>query len=140
MFSFVLTFERIPHVLAETITLYADNWIVFALMIHVIFLVLGMVMDALPPIIVLMPILVPVGVALGMDPMHLGIIVAANVGIGMITPPVGICLFVACGINGIPIEKVVRPLIPFLLVLAVTLLVITFVPGITLFLPKYLGF
>lgn len=140
MFSFVLTFERIPHLLADTITTYAANWIVFALMVHVIFLILGMVMDALPPIIVLMPILVPVGAVLGMDPMHLGIIIAANVGIGMITPPVGICLFVACGINDVPIEKVVKPLLPFLLILVITLLVITFIPEITLFLPRYLGF
>jgi len=110
------------------------------LLVHVIFLVLGMVMDALPPIIVLLPILVPVGVALGIDPMHLGIMIAANVGIGMITPPMGICLFVACGINDVPIEKVVRPLMPFLMILIFTLLVITFVPEITLYLPKLLGF
>ncbi len=140
MFSFVLTFERIPHLMAEWITTYADSPIVFLLLVHVIFLVLGMVMDALPPIIVLLPILVPVGVALGVDPMHLGIMIAANVGIGMISPPMGICLFVACGINDVPIEKVVKPLLPFLFILIFTLMVITFVPEITLALPKYLGF
>lgn len=140
MFSFVLTFERIPHLMAEWITAYADSPIVFLLLVHVIFLVLGMVMDALPPIIVLLPILVPVGVALGVDPMHLGIMIAANVGIGMISPPMGICLFVACGINDVPIEKVVKPLLPFLFILIFTLLIITFVPEITLSLPKYLGF
>ncbi len=140
MFSFLLTFERIPHILASTITNYADNWIVFVLMVHIIFIILGMVMDALPPIIVLMPILVPVGVTLGMEPMHIGIMIAANVGIGMITPPVGVCLFVACGIAKIPIEKVTRPLLPFLIVLITTLMIITFVPKIALFLPKLLGF
>ncbi len=140
MFSFVLTFERIPHVLAEWITTYADNPIVFLLLVNVIFLVLGMVMDALPPIIVLLPILVPVGITLGIDPMHLGIVIAANVGIGMISPPMGICLFVACGINDVPIEKVVKPLLPFLLILIFTLLIITFVPEITLFLPQLLGY
>ncbi|WP_411029754.1 TRAP transporter large permease [Spongiimicrobium sp. 3-5] len=140
MFSFVLTFERIPHVMAEWIMTYADSPLVFLLLVHIIFLVLGMVMDALPPIIVLLPILVPVGITLGIDPMHLGIMIAANVGIGMITPPMGICLFVACGINGVPIEKVVKPLLPFLLILIFSLIIITLVPEITLFLPKLLGY
>lgn len=140
MLSFVLTFERIPHLLAQAITDFSDNWIVFILLVHVVFLVLGMVMDALPPIIVLMPILVPVAVSLGMDPMHIGILVAANVGLGMVSPPVGICLYVSCGISQTPIEKVVKPLLPFLLVLIVTLMIITFFPEITLFLPRILGF
>ncbi len=73
LFSFVLTFERIPHLLADLITASAYNWIVFLLMVHAMFLLLGMIMDALPRIIVLMPILVPAGVALGIEPIHLGI-------------------------------------------------------------------
>ena len=140
LFSFVLTFERIPHLLAGLITTYAFNSIVFILMVHAVFLVLGMIMDALPPIIVLMPILVPVGVAFGIEPIHLGILIAANVGIGMISPPVGICLYVSCGISGTPIEAVVRPLIPFLAILVATLLLISYVPAITLFLPTLLGY
>lgn len=140
MFSFVLTFERIPHELAQTISNYSSNFVVFILLVHLVFLVLGMVMDALPPLIVLMPILVPMAASFGMDPIHIGIIVAANVGIGMVSPPVGICLYVACGISETPIEKVVKPILPFLLVLVVTLMVITFVPQITLFLPRLFGF
>ena len=140
MFSFILTFERIPHALAQIIVTYADNWISFIILVHIVFLVLGMIMDALPAIIVLMPIFVPVAVSLGMEPIHLGILVAANVGIGMITPPVGICLFVACGISKIPIGSVVKPLLPFLVFLVLTLVVITMFPQITLFLPRLLGF
>jgi len=140
MFSFILTFERIPHALAQIIVTYADNWISFIILVHIVFLVLGMIMDALPAIIVLMPIFVPVAVSLGMEPIHLGILVAANVGIGMITPPVGICLFVACGISKIPIGSVVKPLLPFLLFLVLTLVIITMFPQITLFLPRLLGF
>jgi tripartite ATP-independent transporter DctM subunit len=140
MFSFVLTFERIPYILADTIIKYASNWIVFLLFVNVVFLILGMVMDALPAIIVLMPIIVPVATRFGLDPIHLGILVEANVGLGMITPPVGICLFVACGISKIPIEKSIRILIPFLMVLLVTLIIITYFPGITMFLPRLLGF
>lgn len=138
--SFVLTFERIPHQIAEWITQMAPNWVIFILLVHVIFILLGMVMDALPAIIILMPILAPVAASLGMDPVHFGILVAANTGIGMITPPVGICLFVACGISRTPIEAVTPRLVPYLLVLAVTLMAITFFPEITLFLPRLLGY
>ena len=140
MFSFILTFDRIPHAIAQFIVTYADNWILFIILVHIVFLMLGMIMDALPAIIVLMPIFVPVAVSLGMEPIHLGILVAANVGIGMITPPVGICLFVACGISKIPIESVVKPLLPFLVFLVLTLVIITMFPQITLFLPRLLGF
>jgi len=139
MLSFVLAFERIPHLLAQLITDYASNWVVFILFVHLVFLILGMVMDALPPIIILMPILVPVAEEFGMDPVHFGILVAANVGIGMISPPVGICLYVACGISKTSIEEVVPRLIPFLLILVATLMIITFFPSITLFLPRLLG-
>ena len=139
MFSFILTFERIPHALAQAIVTYADNWIIFIIIVHLVFLMLGMVMDALPAIIVLMPIFLPVGVSLGMEPVHLGILIAANVGIGMITPPVGICLFVACGVSDVKIGNVVKPLFPFLLFLIITLIIITIYPQITLFLPRLFG-
>lgn len=140
MISFVMTFERIPHQIAEVITQYASNWIVFVLFVNIVFLILGMVMDALPAIIILLPIIVPVAVSFGMEPVHLGILVEANVGLGMITPPVGICLYVACGISKIPLEKSIKMLLPFLLVLALTTLIISYVPSITLFLPRLLGF
>lgn len=140
MISFVMTFERIPHQIAQGIAQYAPNWIVFVLFISLVFLFLGMVMDTLPVIIVLMPIIVPAAVALGMDPIHLGILVEANVGLGMITPPVGICLYVACGISKLPLEKTIRTLIPFMLVLLATVLLISFIPQISLMLPRMLGF
>ena len=140
MFSFILTFERIPHAIAQTIITYADNWIIFIILVHIVFLLLGMIMDALPAIIVLMPIFLPVAVSLGLDPIHFGILIAANVGIGMITPPVGICLFVACGISEVQIGKVVNPLLPFLMFLFITLLIITAFPQVTLFLPRIFGF
>ena len=140
VFSFILTFERIPHALAQTIITYADNWIVFIILVHIVFLLLGMVMDALPAIIVLMPIFLPVAVSLGIDPIHFGILIAANVGLGMITPPVGICLFVACGISEVQIGKVVKPLIPFLILLFVSLVIITAFPQVTLLLPQLFGF
>lgn len=139
-FSFVLAFERVPHQLAEFIVQYADNWIIFVVIVNIVFFLLGMIMDALPALIILMPILVPAGVELGMDPIHIGIFVAANVTISLFTPPVGVCLYVACGLSKLPIEAVFRPLLPFLGVLVVTLMIISYVPEVTLFIPRLLGY
>lgn len=139
-FSFALTFERVPHLIAQFIVTYADNWIVFVICVNILFFLLGMIMDALPAIIILMPILVPAGVALGMDPIHIGIFVAANVSLSLFTPPVGVCLYVACGLSKLPIEAVFKPLLPFIGVLLLTLLTISYVPEITLFIPRLLGY
>ena len=139
-FSFVMSFDRIPQSLGNLIIEYADNWVVFVIFVHILFLLLGMAMDALPALIILMPILVPAGVALGMNPIHLGILIEANVAISLITPPVGICLYVACGLNKLPIEAVIKPLLPFIAVLIATLLIISYVPEITLFIPRLLGY
>ena len=140
VFSFVLTFERIPHAIADTIKIYADNWIIFVLFLNIVFFLLGMIMDALPALIILMPILVPVGVSLGMDPIHIGILVQANVGISLISPPVGVCLYVACGLSKEPIETVIKALIPFYIVLVFTVLIISYIPEIALYIPRILGY
>lgn len=140
IFSFVLTFERIPHLIGEFIVEYSGNWIVFVIFVNVLFLFLGMIMDGLAALIVLMPIIVPAAISLGMEPIHIGILCANNIGISMISPPVGVCLYVACGLSDLSIEEVIRPLIPFLLVLLGTLLVISYVPSITLMLPRLLGY
>ncbi len=99
-----------------------------------------MIMDALPALIILMPILVPVGVSLGMDPIHIGILVQANVGISLISPPVGVCLYVACGLSKQPIETVIKALIPFYIVLVFTVLIISYIPEIALYIPRILGY
>jgi C4-dicarboxylate transporter DctM subunit len=138
--SFVLAFERVPHMIAQFIVVFADNWIVFVICVNILFFLLGMIMDALPAIIILMPILVPAGIALGMDPIHIGIFVAANVSLSLFTPPVGVCLYVACGLSKLPIEAVFRPLLPFLGVLILTLMTISYVPDLTLYIPKLLGY
>jgi len=137
--SFVLAFERIPYLLGELIVRHSGNWIVFLIFVNLLFIFLGMFTDALPALIILMPILVPAAVKLGMDPIHFGVLVEANVGIGLITPPVGVCLYVACGLSKLSIESVIRPLIPFLLVLLATLMLISYVPPITMFIPHVFG-
>jgi len=140
VFSYVLTFERIPHAIADSIKIYADNWIIFVLFLNILFFLLGMIMDALPALIILMPILVPVGVSLGMNPIHIGILVQANVGISLISPPVGVCLYVACGLSKEPIENVIKALIPFYIVLVGTVLIISYIPEIALYIPRLLGY
>ena len=139
-FSFVLAFERIPHDIAAFIVMHADNWVVFVLFVNILFFIIGMFMDALPAIIILMPILVSAGVALGMNPIHIGIFIEANVAISLFTPPVGVCLYVACGLSKVTIEEVFKPLMPFLLALLVTLIMISYFPDITLFIPRLLGY
>ena len=137
--SFVLTLDRIPHAVATYISQHAGGWVQFVLLVNLVFFILGLFMDDLPALIVFMPILTPAAVSLGMDPIHFGILVAANVGLSLITPPVGVVLYVACGLSRLPIETVIRPLIPFMLVLVGTLLIISYVPAITLFVPRLLG-
>lgn len=138
--NYVLTIERIPHMIAQFIADHSGNWIQFVLFLNVIFLFLGMLMDAMPLFIILMPIIVPAAVKLGMEPIHVGILIANNTAISLISPPVGVSLYVACSVADIPIDSVIRPLIPFLLVLVGTLLIICYVPEITLFVPRLLGY
>jgi C4-dicarboxylate transporter DctM subunit len=99
---------------------------------------IGSVVEVTAALIMTVPILLPVARAYGIDPVHLGVVVTANMGIGLVTPPVGICLYVACGISGASMEKVAQPLVPFLAVMIATLFLITYVPEITLILPRHL--
>lgn len=138
VFSWFLTYQGVPRDLGEWLA-GIPHPVLFLLMVNVVFLFIGMVMDALPAIIVLMPILVPIAVAQGIHPVHFGILVEANIALGMITPPVGVVLYTACAIARIPMESAVRPLLPYLAALAVMLLLITYVGVITLFLPELLG-
>ena len=84
------------------------------------------------------PVLMPVALAYGIDPVHLGVVITANMGIGLVTPPVGVCLYVACGISGVAMNQASKALAPLLAATIATLLVITYVPSITLFLPRLL--
>jgi len=134
--SFVLAYDQIPQKIADFIIMYTDNWFVFVLFVNILFLFLGMIMDALPAIIILLPILVRAGVSLGMEPIHIAILIESNVAIGMITPPVGMCLFVGCSLSNIPIESVIK----LLVWLVITLLIISYFPNITLFVPRLFGY
>lgn len=134
VFAYYLTRERIPMQITEMLLNITDNWIVALMIINVILLIVGTFMETAAAILILTPILAPVATALGIDLVHFGIIMIVNLAIGYITPPVGLNLFVANKIAGTKFEGVVRAIIPFVLVMVVCILIISFVPALSLWL------
>lgn len=137
LFAHVLTTERIPQVIAEAITSWGLQAWTFLIVVNVLLLIAGNFMEPSAIILILAPILFPIAMELGIDPIHLGIIMVVNMEIGMITPPVGLNLFVTSGITGMSILQVVRAALPWLMILLVFLVIVTYVPIISLFLPDY---
>jgi C4-dicarboxylate transporter DctM subunit len=114
------------------------NKFVFLLIVTVIFLILGMFLDTCVTILLLVPIFFPVAMAMGIDPVHFGLITVFNLSVGQETPPFGICLITAAGVSGLTIEEIVRNYIPYLLSDLFTLLLIVYIPQLTLLLPGLL--
>ena len=138
--SYALTFNRIPHELAAALPAFTDSKIVFLLLVQIVFFLIGIVMDGTPALLILVPILTPIAVnTYGIEPIHFGILVEANVALGLVTPPVGLCLYAACAVSRLPLESVIRPLLPMIGVLVVTMLFITYVEGFAMTLPRWLG-
>jgi C4-dicarboxylate transporter DctM subunit len=139
VFAFVLTTEQIPQVVSAWINgLGLPPW-AFLIALNLILLVAGALMDATSVILIFVPIFFPIALQLGIDPVHLGIIMTVNLEIGMITPPVGLNLFVTAGIAKMSITEVVRAAAPWLVVLFAMLVVVTYVPAVSLALPEWLG-
>ena len=136
VFAYYLTRERIPAQITEALLGITDNWIIALLIINVILLIVGTFMETAAAILILTPILAPVATALGIDLVHFGIIMIVNLAIGYITPPVGLNLFVANKIAGTRFEGVVRAIIPFVIVMFVCTLIISFIPALSLWLVK----
>jgi len=139
LFGWLLAVERIPQTIAAALSQLPGGRIVFLLMTNLIFLFFGMVLEGVPAIILLVPITLPIAIRLGIDPVHYGAMLIANQGIAVMTPPMGISLFIACSVGKVNVNDVAKILIPYLLVMAMILMVITFVPNISLFLPRLLG-
>ncbi|UWQ19840.1 TRAP transporter large permease [Jannaschia sp. M317] len=137
-FAYMLTFYSVPARTVELMTGITDNPILILLMINAVLLILGMIMDMAALILICTPIFLPVANSLGMDPMQFGMILLVNLGLGLCTPPVGSCLFVGCAVGKLPMEKAVRTIWPFYAAIFVALMLITFVPAISLTLPKLL--
>jgi C4-dicarboxylate transporter DctM subunit len=135
LFAHILTTERIPQMITEQITSMGLSPIAFLIIVNLILLVAGNFMEPTAILLILAPIFFPIAIALGIDPIHLGIIMVVNMEIGMITPPVGLNLFVTSGITGMPLLSVVKAAFPWLSVLLVFLVVITYFPKISTILP-----
>ncbi|MDC3412192.1 TRAP transporter large permease [Aquibacillus sp. 3ASR75-11] len=138
-FGRFLTIEQIPNKVAQAMLSISDNSIVMILLITVLLLIVGCFMDTLAAIIILTPILLPIAVQLGYDPIHFGIIMVVNLAIGFITPPLGVNLFVASGISGLSIEALSKAVLPFFVAMIITLLIIIFIPQLSLFLLSFGG-
>ncbi len=137
-FAWLLSYLQIPNLVTTALLGLTTNKIILLLLINVMLLCLGCIMDMAPLIMITTPILLPVVTSLGMDPIQFGVMMILNLAIGLCTPPVGAVLFVGCSIGKIPLEKATRNLWPFYLVMIAALLLITFVPAITLFVPNLL--
>jgi tripartite ATP-independent transporter DctM subunit len=138
-FGYIITLMQLPARITEMFTTLSDNRYVILLCINVLLLLLGTLMDMAPLILILTPILLPVVKALGVDPVHFGMIMMVNLGIGLITPPVGSVLFVASAVGNIKIEGVVRAMLPFYVGMFGVLMAVTYLPEISLWLPRLMG-
>ncbi len=138
--SWIMSYENIPTSVSNTLLSISDNPIIILLLINLILLAVGTFMDITPAVLIFTPIFLPLVVDMGISPIHFGIILIMNLSIGLCTPPVGSVLFVGCGIADLPIVKVIRPLLPLFLALIVVLVIVIFVPQISLFLPTLFGY
>ena len=138
-FGAIMTYMQLPMRITEAFTSISDNKYVILMCINIMLLLIGTLMDMAPLILILTPVLLPVTNALGIDPVHFGMIMLVNLGIGLITPPVGSVLFVASAVSKQKIEQVVKAMLPFYAVLFLVLMLVTYIPAISLFLPKFFG-
>ena len=138
LFAHVLTTERIPQTIAEAIISWGMVDWQFLIVVNVLLLIAGMFMEPTGIILILAPILFPIATRLGIDPVHLGIIMVVNLEIGMVTPPIGLNLFVTAGITRMSIMQVAKAALPWTMVLLVFLIMVTYIPAISLFLPNLL--
>lgn len=137
--GWILAIEQIPQAITEAFLATTDNWIMALLIINVVVFLLGTVMEPVPLMVLVGPMLMPVVARYGIDPVHFGVVFVLNVVIGVVTPPIGTNMFISCSIARCSMAEFSREVIPFLIALVALLFVITYIPEITLFLPRLLG-
>ena len=137
--SRLLTHEQVPQQVSAGLLSLSENPIVILLIMNLILLMVGVFMDMTPAVLIFTPIFLPIATALGIDPTHFGIILIANLCIGLLTPPVGTCLFVGAGVGKSDIMSVSRAMLPFYVVMLLSLLVITFWAPLSMALPRLMG-
>ena len=137
-FAYMLTYYQVPSKMIDFMNGISDNPIIILLLINLMLLILGMIMDMAALILICTPIFLPLAISLGIDPLQFGMILMMNLGLGLCTPPVGACLFVGCAIGKVPIEKAVKTIWPFYAAIFVALMLTTFIPEVSLTLPKFI--
>lgn len=137
--GWIMAYAQIPNIIASSLLSVTDSPILIMIIMNLIMLLLGCVMDPTPAILIFAPIFLPIATSLGFDPVHFGVLMVFNLCIGTITPPVGPIMFVGCKIADLKIEDVVKPLLPFFLILVALLMAVTFIPELSLGLPKAAG-
>lgn len=138
--SWVMSYENIPQNVSAALLSVSENKIIVLLIINMILLVIGTFMDMTPAVLIFTPIFLPVVTELGMNPIHFGIVMVLNLCIGLCTPPVGSVLFVGCSVANISISKVIKPLLPLFVAMVLALILVTFIPEISLWLPRIFGY
>ncbi len=137
--SWVMSFTGIPQMVSELLLGISDNPIIILLVMNVFLLIVGTFMDITPAVLIFTPIFLPIVTGFGMDPVHFGIMIVMNLCVGNITPPVGSALFAGVSVAKVELEDVIKPLLPFYAAIVVALLLVTYIPGISMILPKLFG-
>jgi C4-dicarboxylate transporter DctM subunit len=140
IFSWLLASEEIPKLVAETILAMTQNKLLILLLMNALLLIIGTFMETTASLIILTPVLLPLMLKIGVDPLHFGVIIVLNLVIGLTTPPVGVCLFIACSIAKTSLEKLSRAIAPFLLASIAVLLICTYWADLVMAIPKYFGY
>ncbi|MBS9462636.1 TRAP transporter large permease [Flagellimonas sp. 389] len=138
--SWVMSYESIPQEISAGLLGISSNPIVILIIINLILLFVGIFMDMTPAVLIFTPIFLPIVTAMGIDPIHFGIIMILNLCIGLCTPPVGSVLFVGCGVANLKIQQVVKPLLPLFIMMLFVLVLVTYIPELSLWVPKLFGF
>ena len=140
LFGWVLAREQAPQLAAEFILNFTSSPIVFLILVNVLLLIIGAVLEPTAAILILVPVLGPVAETFGISPVHFGVVVIFNLLIGLLTPPVGLVLFVLSSVTNVPVTRVIKGVVPFFIPMLATLVIITFVPALSMWLPALLGF
>ncbi len=139
VFRWILASEQVPQAIASQILSLTENPIMILALINILLLLLGTFLETTAAIIITAPVFLPVVTQIGIDPLHFGIIMVVNLAVGMATPPLGMCLFVGCGIAGVSLERITMAVLPFILIMIVDIAIITYIPAISTLLPMLAG-
>jgi C4-dicarboxylate transporter DctM subunit len=140
VFNFVITSENIPKTVSAMLSAYQLSPLVFLLVVNLILLVLGCFLEGTTIILVILPVMIPTAVALGIDPVHFGVMAVVNIMLGLVTPPYGLLLFMMAKITDVPLRDIVLESLPYLYMMFGALAIITLVPDTVLFLPRLMGY